>query len=78
MYTILQTALAFIARAGRRASVAASVCRIPMRCSPNSSGRPGGATSSAEVVPAYRRPIVLAILLAMFSQLSGINAILYT
>jgi len=28
-------------------------------------------------VPAYRRPIVLAILLAMFNQLSGINAILY-
>ena len=26
---------------------------------------------------AYRRPIVLAILLAMFNQLSGINAILY-
>lgn len=28
-------------------------------------------------VPAYRKPIVLAILLAMFNQLSGINAILY-
>lgn len=28
-------------------------------------------------VSAYRRPIVLAILLAMFNQLSGINAILY-
>jgi sugar porter (SP) family MFS transporter len=28
-------------------------------------------------VAAYRRPIVLAILLAMFNQLSGINAILY-
>ena len=27
--------------------------------------------------PANRRPIVLAILLAMFNQLSGINAILY-
>ena len=28
-------------------------------------------------VPAYRKPIVLAVLLAMFNQLSGINAILY-
>ena len=28
-------------------------------------------------VAAYRKPIVLAILLAMFNQLSGINAILY-
>jgi MFS family permease len=28
-------------------------------------------------VPAYRRPILLAVLLAMFNQLSGINAILY-
>jgi sugar porter (SP) family MFS transporter len=27
--------------------------------------------------PAYRRPIVLAVLLAMFNRLSGINAILY-
>jgi sugar porter (SP) family MFS transporter len=27
--------------------------------------------------PAYRRPILLAVLLAMFNQLSGINAILY-
>jgi len=28
-------------------------------------------------VPAYRKPILLAVLLAMFNQLSGINAILY-
>lgn len=38
---------------------------------------PGAAGSMALSWPAHRRPIVLAITLALFNQLSGINAILY-
>ena len=84
MYTIPQSPR-WLALRGRTAEAKASLAargrrRTPTRCSRSSSARPkrrgaiGAASCSSR---AYRKPILLAILLAMFNQLSGINAILY-
>ena len=83
MYTIPQSPR-WLALRGRTAEAKTNLATVGVairrRCWRSSIARRSWrASNSAEklFVAAYRKPIVLAILLAMFNQLSGINAILY-
>jgi len=83
MYTIPQSPR-WLSQRGRNAEAKASLERVGVSDTAAMLAEFERAAESARrnaggklFVSAYRRPIVLAILLAMFNQLSGINAILY-
>jgi len=83
MYTIPQSPR-WLALRGRVDEARASLRRVGISDTEGMLAEFARANESAKrnaaerlFVAAYRRPIVLAILLAMFNQLSGINAILY-
>ncbi len=83
MYGIPQSAR-WLALRGRHAEARASLERLgvadpdAMLAEFERAAAESGSQSRLKLfTAAYRRPIVLAILLAMFNQLSGINAILY-
>ena len=83
MYTIPQSPR-WLAQRGRHDEAQGQSARVGvadrMRCWRNSSARPSGATQprrSGCSSPRTASPSCSRILLAMFNQLSGINAILY-
>jgi sugar porter (SP) family MFS transporter len=83
MYTIPQSPR-WLSQRGRMAEAKASLERVgvadpdAMLAEFQRAAATARRTSGEKLfVAAYRKPIVLAILLAMFNQLSGINAILY-
>jgi sugar porter (SP) family MFS transporter len=83
MYTIPQSARWLAAR-GRRDEARAGLVRLGI-AEPDAmlaeferaAAREQAQSKSRLFTAAHRKPIVLAVLLAMFNQLSGINAILY-
>jgi sugar porter (SP) family MFS transporter len=81
MYTIPQSARWLAAR-GRRDEARASLARLGVAdqdamLAEFDCATAGDDSKAALFTRAHRTPILLAILLAMFNQLSGINAILY-
>ena len=83
MYTIPQSAR-WLSQQGRIDEARASLERLGVADKEamlaefeRAAAQARGAARLKLFAPSYRRPIVLAILLAMFNQLSGINAILY-
>jgi sugar porter (SP) family MFS transporter len=83
MYTIPQSPR-WLAQRGRHAEARASLVRVGVADADAMLAEFERAAENARrnaaqklFVAAYRRPIVLAILIAAFNQLSGINAILY-
>jgi sugar porter (SP) family MFS transporter len=83
MYTIPQSPR-WLAQRGRHDEARASLARVGVADADAMLAEFERAAAAAQrnaaqelFIPAYRKPILLAILIAAFNQLSGINAILY-